>query len=95
MAETTTIDLTRRIELFRFVTAEWWDENSKFVVVRGSTEKNPEDFALRLDIEKRAFLDHVSNPEADKLVQSQASQISQLVWSERAKLQRRRELGAA
>jgi hypothetical protein len=95
MAETTTIDLTQRIESFRFVTAEWWDEKSKFVVVRGSTEKDSEDFAVRLDIEKRAFLDHVSNPMTDKLVQSQASQISQLVWNERAKREGRRQLGAA
>jgi hypothetical protein len=83
MMTTITVDLSKELEFFRLLTAEWWDENSKFVVVRGSTKKDPENFALRLDLEKRAFLDHLSNPKTDELVQSQVLLISQLVWHER------------
>ena len=83
MPETVTIDLSSRIEPFGLLTAEWWEEDSKFVVVRGSTKKGHEIFALRLDLDKRTFLDHLSNEKTDELVQSQASLISQLVWSER------------
>ena len=81
MTETTKIDLSGWMHLFRFMTAEWWDHNSKFAVVRGSTEKDPEAFALRLDLEKRAFLDHVTNPKTDRLLQNEVQQISQLVWN--------------
>jgi hypothetical protein len=86
MTETTTLNLrnlTSWTAFFRLLTAEWWDENSKFVVVRGATSTDPEDFALRLDIEKRAFLDHASNSTVDTLLQSQVQEISRLVWSER------------
>jgi hypothetical protein len=86
MTTTTRLDLSKQIKLFHLLTAEWWDENSKFVVVRGSTKRESEDFALRLDLEKRAFLDHASNPKTDQLVQSQVHLISQLVWNERLKL---------
>jgi hypothetical protein len=85
MAETVTIDLSSHIDAFLKLTAEWWEENSKFVVIRGATKKDADKFALRLDLDKRAFLDHVDNERTDKLVQSQAKAISELVWSERLK----------
>jgi hypothetical protein len=85
MPETKTVDLSSRIKPFDLLTAEWWDENSKCVVVRGSMNKDHEDFALRLDLDKRAFLDHAENADMDKLVQGQASLISQLVWKARSK----------
>jgi hypothetical protein len=90
---TFTLDLNRHLKSFRVLTAEWWDTESKFVVVRGATKKDPEGFALRLDLEKRAFLDHVPNTKTDELIQGQVSEISRLVWSER--LKQREELAAA
>ncbi|MGJ4887090.1 hypothetical protein ACQR1Y_02810 [Bradyrhizobium sp. HKCCYLRH3099] len=95
MAETTIIDLTNRVGKFSTVTAEWWEDNSKFVVVRGLTEGDCQSFALRLDLEKRAFIDRAPDPKTDQLLQGQALQISQLVWSERAKLLKVAQRGAA
>jgi hypothetical protein len=92
MSGTITLDLSSGMQLFRLLTAQWWDENSKFVVVSGSTKKDPENFTLRLDLEKRAFLDHAPNSHTDELVQSQAHEISRLVWNERLK---REKQGAA
>jgi hypothetical protein len=95
--DTITVDLSDQVELFRRLTAEWWDENSKFVVVRGSTKRGADDFKLRLDLEKRAFLDHASDPKTDQLVQGQVQLISQLVWTEklRAKKTAARPRGSA
>ena len=93
MSGTITLDLSSRMQLFRLLTAQWWDENSKFVVVSGSTKKDPANFTLRLDLEKRAFLDHAPNPHTDELVQSQVHEISRLVWNER--LKQREKQGAA
>ena len=84
MPETITVDLSSRIKPFGLLTAEWWDENSKCVVVRGSMKKEHEDFVLRLDLDKRAFLDHAENSDTDKLVQSHAALIAQLVWKARS-----------
>ena len=92
MTETFTFDLSKSFLFFPVLTAEWWDEKSKFVVVRGcinSPNMAAKHFALRLDLEKRAFLDHASNAETDALVQKQASEISRLVWNERLKRQQK------
>lgn len=89
MPETIVVNLSSRVEAFRFLTAEWWEEDSKFVVVRGSMRKDSEDFALRLDLDKRAFLDHVPNEKMEKLLRRQAEHISQLVWGERLKRSKR------
>jgi hypothetical protein len=83
MSETTTFDLREPLQFPWPLTAEWWDDNSKCVVVRGSLSET--DFALRLDLEKRAFLDHVeSNEKFDEALQRFAAQITELVWKERS-----------
>lgn len=92
---TITVDLSSLVEPFRLLTAEWWDENSKFVVVRGSTQKDADPFSLRLDLEKRAFLDHAKNPKTDELIQSQVQIISQLVWHERLRQKTAQAQGSA
>jgi hypothetical protein len=83
MSETTTFDLRKPLRSPGPLTVEWWDDNSKCVVVRGSLFHT--DFALRLDLEKRAFLDHVeSNEKLDEALQHAAALISELVWKERS-----------
>ena len=84
----TQVDLSGRTALLPGLQAEWWNENSKFAVVRGVTKDYQEFDGLRLDLEKRAFLDHVANPQADELVQSQAHKIAQWVWEERQEMQK-------
>jgi hypothetical protein len=46
-----------------------------FYAVRGQEEK----FALRLDVDKRVFLDHLENPADDQFVRRVAPQIANLV----------------
>jgi hypothetical protein len=82
MSETTTVDLEKPMGAPGPLSAEWWDDNSKCVVVRGSLFHT--DFALRLDLEKRAFLDHVeNNKKLDEALQQAAARISEFVWKER------------
>jgi hypothetical protein len=82
MANTTTVDLREPLKSPGPLSAEWWDDDSKCVVVRGSLFHT--DFALRLDLEKRAFLDHIeSNQKLDEALQRFTNQIIDLVWKER------------
>ena len=92
---TITVDLSSQVEAFRSLTAEWWDEKSKFVVVRGATWVDEDSFSLRLDLEKRAFLDHATNLKTDELVQSMVQLISQLVWHEKLRQRKLQPRGSA
>jgi hypothetical protein len=84
MSDTTTVDLEKPIGASGPLSAEWWDDNSKCVVVRGVDPLFHTDFALRLDLEKRAFLDHVeNNKKLDEVLQQAAARISEYVWKER------------
>jgi hypothetical protein len=96
MPDTVKVDLTSRFRpSFGRLIAEWWNEDSKCVVVRGSTMKDREDFALRLDLDKRAFLDRVGNDETDELLRTKAPEISRHVWEERVKQSGKQAAGAA
>jgi len=88
MAETIKIDLRKAVnaeKVFASLMAEWWDVNSKFAVVRGTVRDDSEKFALRLDLDKRAFLDHLANPITDQIVHSYAHLLSQVIVSEKSK----------
>jgi hypothetical protein len=65
----------------KFIEAQWWDDSSPLVVIhvshRGDIER------LRMDIDKRAFLDHLADPEMDKTVQKQTMPIWEIVAKER------------
>jgi hypothetical protein len=93
MAETRTVDLSARMDAFRKLTAEWWEDKSKFVVVRGATGERSAEFALRLDLDKRAFLDMAADEETDRLMRSHASEIAELVWNERRNRMTTRQVG--
>jgi hypothetical protein len=89
MAKTITVDLRGAADTtgyFATLIAEWWDTNSKFAVVRGSLDGN-EKFALRLDLDKRAFLDHATSPLLDAIIQKHAHLLSQVIVSEKSKRQ--------
>jgi hypothetical protein len=53
----------------RFLRAERWDDQSRFVLIRYALEGKEEEFGLRLDLDKKIFLDHLPDPELDQLAQ--------------------------
>jgi hypothetical protein len=65
----------------KFIKAQWWDDNSPLVVIhlsyRGDVER------LRMDIDKRTFLDHLTDPQKDKTVQKLTMPIWEIVAKER------------
>lgn len=84
MPETVVVELPD-IAPFSRMTAEWWEETSKFVVIRGTTGTDGVAFALRLDLDKRAFLDRTGEEETDRLVPDLAKTIAERVQNERRK----------
>ncbi|MDR3515328.1 MAG: hypothetical protein P4M00_05895 [Azospirillaceae bacterium] len=49
--------------------AEWWDPESRFVLVRYADHGEEQALGLRLDLDKRVFLDHVEDALADQMIQ--------------------------
>lgn len=79
-----TISLNDRIESsmgVKFISAEWWDEASRFVVVRVSYLGDERTF--RMDLFKRAFLDHLPEGDVEDFFQQSVEPIAQLVGQER------------
>src|SRR5262249_58310486 len=78
-AEIKSIDLKdvvkEAVPWFSFLRAEWWDDSSRFVLIRYSLEGKEQELGLRLDLDKRIFLDHIDDPNLDKFVQSQVGDI--------------------
>jgi hypothetical protein len=75
-ADIKSIDLRNRhllpLSWLSFLRAEWWDNESRFVLVRYSLKGREQELGLRLDLDKKIFLDHLDNLEFDHLVQAQA-----------------------
>jgi hypothetical protein len=69
-----------------FLRAEWWDPSSRFVLVRYSYKGHEEELGLRLDLDKKVFLDHVPGPKFDEEVQRRVEAIWKFVTLERAKM---------
>jgi hypothetical protein len=87
MTEIKSIDLDQRVpdaKYVRFLRAEWWDDRSRFVLIRYATDGKEKDLGLRLDLDKKIFLDHVSDPDTDKIVQSRVGKIWEIVAAARA-----------
>lgn len=65
----------------KFIKAEWWDDQSPLVVVvcrhRGELAK------LRMDLDKRTFLDHLTDARGDKAVQSLSLPVWEIVAKQR------------
>jgi hypothetical protein len=67
-----------------FLRAEWWDDSSRFVVVRYALKREEvKTRGFRLDLDKKVFLDHVSDPKLDKEVQDRVDKIWHIVVAER------------
>jgi hypothetical protein len=72
MAQVQSIDLSSKLKQpgeLTFLSAEWWSKSSRFVLVRYSYKDEEQKFGLRLDLDKRIFLDHLDDPKLDEFVQ--------------------------
>lgn len=63
----------------QFIRAEVPSQRSPFIRIYYSLEGHEERFALRLDVDKRVFLDHLENPVDDQFVRRVAPEIANLV----------------
>ncbi len=83
MADIKTIDLEEVVKpalpWLSFLRAEWWDDSSRFVLIRYSLKGKEQELGLRLDLDKRVFLDHLDDPELDMFVQYQVENIWRVV----------------
>jgi hypothetical protein len=87
MAEVESIDLKSKLKPageLTFLRAEWWSKSSRFALVRYSYQYKEEEFGLRLDLDKRVFLDHLEDPQLDKIIQIYAGSIWEIVADARS-----------
>jgi hypothetical protein len=61
---------------FRLSHAEWWNEDSRFVLIRFFEHGTLAELGLRFDLDKKAFLDDTGSLETDRALREQ----SLLVW---------------
>ena len=64
-----------------FIQAQWWDEKSTLVVVL--CHHHGDLTRLRMDLDKRSFLDHLKDPRDDSDLQSFAAQIWEIIAKKR------------
>ncbi|MBI2229507.1 MAG: hypothetical protein HYU46_10475 [Deltaproteobacteria bacterium] len=62
-----------------FLNAEVLEMQSPFAMVWYSLKGTPQEYALRLDLDKQVFLDHLDSKEDDKFVQESAPKIADYV----------------
>jgi hypothetical protein len=65
----------------QFRQAQWWDDDSPLVVVLCSY--HGDEVRLRMDIDKRRFIDHLDDPRADNAVQERVLPIWEIIAKER------------
>jgi hypothetical protein len=63
----------------QFLRVEWWDESSKFAVIKYSINDREEGLGLRIDLDKKAILDKVQNTYIDQRIQASREKIWQAV----------------
>lgn len=68
-----------RIGLAQFVSAEWWPESPRFVLLRYRLQGRLEEKGLRLDLDKKAIIDDVPDQETNQLVKQRARSIWEAV----------------
>jgi|HubBroStandDraft_6_1064221.scaffolds.fasta_scaffold2089628_1 hypothetical protein len=69
----------------RFLRAEWWRDRSRCLVIRYALNKEEQPLGLRLDLDKRVFLDMVDDPRVDaSYVRALAPKILSIVAAERS-----------
>lgn len=62
-----------------FLSAEVPETESPFAMVWYSLKGRAQEYALRLDLDKQVFLDHLDNNEDDRFVQQSAKKIADYV----------------
>jgi hypothetical protein len=86
MLRTNVITLEGKIEdigPLHFLRAEWQqDKISRFVLIRYALDGQEQPLGLRLDLDKKALLDSVGDPELDKSVQATAATIWSIIANE-------------
>jgi hypothetical protein len=70
---------------FVFLEAQWWDEQSPLVTIvcshHGDATK------LRMDLDKKTFLDHLDDPLEDRAIQLLAMRVWEIVAKERFQIE--------
>jgi hypothetical protein len=87
MAVTKKIDFEDRVEdvgTLRFLRAEWQRDRSRFVLIRYALDGREQPFGLRLDLDKRIFLDSLDNPNMDAAVRERIPKILSIVVAARS-----------
>lgn len=64
-----------RIGTVRLLRAEWKEANARFVLVWYEVGNVQQPFALRLDLDKRTFLDDLDDRSIDRAVKEQAQNV--------------------
>lgn len=77
MASTMYTDLGEigRLGPLRFLRAEWWRQDSRFVLLRYSLDNHEVQLGLRMDLDKKVILDHLDDAKLDAAVQERAPEI--------------------
>jgi hypothetical protein len=87
MSETKSIPLEGKLEdagALHFLRAEWQRDKSRFVRIRYSLDGIEQPLGLRLDLDKRVFLDSVDNREVNASVQERIPEILSIIGFARA-----------
>jgi hypothetical protein len=70
---------------FVFIEAQWWDDQSPLVTIvcrhHGDVTK------LRMDLDKKTFLDHLADPREDRAIQRLAIPVWEIIAKERFQLE--------
>jgi hypothetical protein len=71
MVQVMPIDLTDagiQVGALQFLRAEWWKEAPRFVLLRYAINGRTAPYGIRMDIDKRAILDSVGDPDLDSRI---------------------------
>jgi hypothetical protein len=66
-----------------FLRAEWLDADSRFVLVRYSIDAKEDPYGLRMDLDKRVFLDDLASCDWGNEIKAREPQIWQAIVNER------------
>ena len=84
MPEGGVVNLKPKIELsggLTFCKAEWWDNDPRFVIVTYSY-KNSDEKSVRMDLDKRRFIDQQDDTHLDELIRIQTDSIWKIIIDE-------------
>ncbi len=87
MASTKKIEFEGRVEDvggLRFLRAEWQRDQSRFVLIRYAVNGREQPLGLRLDLDKRIFLDSLDDPKMDASVQERIPKILSIIGAMRS-----------